>query len=194
MNAELVLFGRRVDMARRARRRTLVMAVYSVLAVLMAVLWYFTHWRGTGIYVFWGAMLACKVFFGGYYRGGLVKPFQYKKPANADVPPPLLALKLRVYQPVLQSDEDQFRSDERELHQRDHAHYQAYQWIGMCVVVTAFLPSLRVIREGLVPLGGMSPDELYYGLGLITILLFLTLPQAILLWTEPDMEPVSSAQ
>lgn len=188
MNAELVLFGRRVDMARRGRRRALVIAVYSALAVLMAGLWYFTHWRGTGAYAFWAAMLMCRFFLGGYYRGGLVKPFQYRKPANADRPPSLLALKLRVYKPVLQSDEDGFRSDERELHQRDHAHYLAYQWIGLCVIVSAFVPSLRVIREGLAPLAGMRPDELYYGCGLITILLFLTLPQAILLWSEPDME------
>lgn len=190
MNAELVLFGRRVDMARRGRRRTLVVAVYSALAVLMAVLWYFTHWRGTGAYVFWGAMLACKLFFGGYYRGGLVKPFQYKRPVNADVPPPMLALKLRVYQPVIQSDEDALRSDERELHQRDHAHYQAYQWIGMCVVVPWFVAYLRMLRPTLVPLHGAAVDEFYFGLALIGMMLFLTLPQAILLWTEPDMVEV----
>jgi hypothetical protein len=34
----------------------------------------------------------------------------------------------------------------------------------------------------------MPPDAMYYGLTLVAIILFLTLPQAILLWTEPDME------
>ena len=188
MNADLVLFGRRVDMARRARRRTLVIAVYSALAVLMAVLWYFTHWRGTGAYLFWAAMLACKLFFGGYYRGGLVKPFRYKKPVNADAPPPLLALKLGMYKPVLQAEEDAFRSDERELHQRDHAHYQAYQWIGSCVVVTWFVAYSRMIQPRLVLLPGMTADEFYVTVALIGVMLVMTLPQAILLWTEPDME------
>jgi hypothetical protein len=37
----------------------------------------------------------------------------------------------------------------------------------------------------------MPPDAIYYGLTLVAIILFLTLPQAILLWTEPDMEEQS---
>jgi hypothetical protein len=31
-------------------------------------------------------------------------------------------------------------------------------------------------------------DKLVYGLLIASFILFLTLPQAILLWTEPDME------
>ena len=187
MNAELVLFGKRVDMARRARRRALVVAVYGALAVLIAVLWYFTHWRGTGAYVLFAATLACKLFFGGYYRGGLVKPFQYKKPANAGAPPPLLLLKLRVYKPVLQPDEDAFRNDEREVHQRDRAHYLAYQWLPVCLAAPWFVAYLRMLRPGLL-VPGMTVDEFYFALTLIGMALFLTLPQAILLWTEPDMD------
>jgi hypothetical protein len=187
MRAELVLMGKRIDMAPRARRRGLVIAVYGVLAIIIVLLWYFTHLRGTGVYVFWAAMLACRYFLGGYYRGGLVRPFQYRAPRNQDMPPPLLALKLRIYQPVLQTDDNEFKNDERELHQRDHAHYLAYQAVGMAVVLMGFVASLRVISPGLVPTF-IAPDQFYYGFSLITLALFLTLPQVILLWTEPDME------
>ena len=187
MNAELVLFGMRVNMAQRQRRRLLVVLIYTALAVLMAVLWYFSHWRGTG-YVFWACLLACRWFLGGYYAGGLVKPFNGKAPKRSDMPPPLLLLKLRVYRPVLAADEPAYRNDERELHQRDHAHYLAYQALGVAVLVPWLLSSLRIIKPGL--LGGipMSPDEMYYGFLMAALTLFLTLPQAILLWTEPDME------
>lgn len=103
------------------------------------------------------------------------------------MPPTLLALKLRTYQPLPSDDGNTFKNDERELHQRDHAHYLAYQAVGVAVLVPMFLASLRVIKPGLVPLA-ISPDEIYYGLTLIAVTLFITLPQSILLWTEPDME------
>ena len=45
---------------------------------------------------------------------------------------------------------------------------------------------MRVEQSGLIPI---APDEFYYGLGLIAIVLLVTLPQVILLWTGPDMEP-----
>lgn len=190
MNAELVLFGRRIDMAQRRRRRILVVGIYAALAVIMLVFWFLTHWRGTGVYVLWAAMLVCRLFLGGYYKGGLVKPFQPPRIPKQDAPPPLLALQLRVYQPVLQADEDGWRNDERELHQRDRAHYLAYQWMGAAMVLPWFLATLRLLRASFLSGLAMTPDEMYYGLTLISVTLFLTLPQAILLWTEPDMEPL----
>ena len=188
MNAELVLLGKRVEMARRSRRRALVIGVYMGLAVVVALTWWLTGWRGTGVWVFWAIMLACRFFLGGYYRGGLVKPFVYRKPMNAEMPPPLLALKLRVYQPVLQADDDGFRNDERELVQRDRSHYQAYQAIGVLVAAEAFVASMRMLKPQLAAWMTVPPDQMYYGFALIILTLFLTLPQAILLWTEPDME------
>jgi hypothetical protein len=104
------------------------------------------------------------------------------------MPPPLLLLKLRVYAPLLAREDGSFRSDERELHQRDHAHYQAYQALGIAVLVPFFLASMRVLRPSLTAWIPINPDEMYYGLLLIALLLFFTLPQCILLWTEPDMD------
>jgi hypothetical protein len=194
MNAELVLLGKRVDMSRRSRRRALVVAIYAALTILLALLWVWTGWRGTGAYAIWAVILACRFFLGGYYRGGLVKPFVYRKPMNADAPPPLLALKLRVYRPVLDTDEDGFRNDERELSQRDHSHYLAYQAVGCMVAVEAFVASMRMLSPKLQAWMGMPADQMYYGFALVTLTLFLTLPQAILLWTEPDLEQVRSSE
>lgn len=189
MNAELVFFGMRVKMAQRSRRRSLVAGIYVGLAALMAEMWHFSHWRGTGVYVFWAAMLACRLFLGGYYAGGLVKPFNGKAPRQSEAAPSMMALKLRMYKPVLAADELCFRNDERELHQRGRAHYLAYQAIGVALCVLWLLSSLRMTRPGLLDRMGMSADEMYFGLLLIALTLFLTLPQAILLWTEPDLEP-----
>ncbi len=190
MKAELVLMGRRVDMAPRTRRRALVVAIYAALAILMALLWHFTQWRGTGAYMIWAALLVCRLFLGGYYSGGLVKPFNGKVPRQSAMPPPLLLLKLRLYRPILQDDAHAFRNDERELHQRDRAHYQAYQAIGIAVLLPWFLAQMRLLRPGLLAWLPIPADQLYFGLLTIVLLLFFTLPQAILLWTEPDMEPL----
>jgi hypothetical protein len=188
MNAEVVFLGRRISMARQTRRRALVVAIYAAFALLMAVLWVTTQWRGTGAWVIWAALLACRFFLGGYYTGGLVKPFNNRGPRQNQQPPSLLALKLRVYQPAPADDGSAYRNDERELHQRDHAHYLAFQAVGVAVCVPMFIASMRLIRPSLMSWIPMPPDAMYYGLTLVAMILFLTLPQAILLWTEPDTE------
>lgn len=184
MNAELVFFGKRVDMAQRHRRRMLVIAIYAALAVIMIAL---TQWRIGSAYFFWVILLACRLFLGGYHSGGLIKPFNEKGPMRADAPPPLLLLKLRVYQHVPGANGESYRNDERELHQRDRAHYRAYQVIAIACSVVWFYSAMRRNTDllGWLP---FSPDAVYYGLMMVILTLFLTLPQVILLWTEPDMD------
>lgn len=86
------------------------------------------------------------------------------------------------------------RGDERENNRRDHAHYLAYYRLGSGLVATLicgsivhsnqitahFSPALRSHLEHL-------PTVMLVGTGI----LYMTLPQAILLWTEPDMEESS---
>jgi hypothetical protein len=184
MNAELVFFGKRLDMAQRYRRRVLVVLIYAVLAVLMIAQ---IHWRIAGGYFFWIILLACRLFLGGYYSGGLVKLFNDKSPMRPDVPPPLLLLKLRVYQPVPGANGESWRNDERELHQRDRAHYWAYQAIFLASLVPLAYSAMR-FRHDLPDWFSYSSDAVYYSLMMVILTLFLTLPQAILLWNEPDMD------
>jgi hypothetical protein len=195
MRAELVLFGRQVDMAQRTRRRALVVLLYGGIAALMIGLWYADEWRATGTYVFWAAMLACRLFLGGIYPSGLIKPFTGKGPREYDAAPPLLLLKLRVYAPLLGAREGAFRNDERELKQRDRSHYQAYHALGIAVVVAWLVAYMGMLKPQWMAWIPMTPFQIFYGLTLATLMLFLTLPQCILLWTEPDMEaePMVSA-
>lgn len=90
---------------------------------------------------------------------------------------------------MLGADMLSYRNDERELDQRNHAHYLAYQGMGIAVLFLWFLSSMRIIKSSLVAWIPISFDQMYYALTLLVLMLFLTLPQAILLWTEPDMEP-----
>jgi hypothetical protein len=187
MRAELVFFGKRISMASRRRRRTLVVAIYAFFTTLIAGGWFLDRWRSTGGVTLWLALLACMVFLGGHYSRGLVKPFNSKPPRQPAMPW-LLFVQLRLYRPVLAADEDAFRNDERELRERDHAHYRAYQGIGLALAVL-WLPTLWLVRkpEWLARLGA-DPGQIVFGLLIACFVLYVTLPQAILLWTEPDME------
>src|ERR1700676_375759 len=113
MRAELVLMGRRVDMALQSRRRGLVVAIYAVMAGLLVAMWFVDHWRSTGTYVFWAMLLACRLVLGACYRGGLVSPLSNNPPRERVVPRPFLVLGLRVYYPGPGEDERAFRNDER---------------------------------------------------------------------------------
>lgn len=102
------------------------------------------------------------------------------------MPPPFLLLALRVYQPVL--GENTYRSDERELEQRGRVHYQAYQTLTVVLAALWLLAGWNAFKPAWIAgLGPIVPLAVY-GLVLAGIVLALTLPQSILLWTEPDME------
>ncbi|MDR3774528.1 MAG: hypothetical protein P4L26_14335, partial [Terracidiphilus sp.] len=98
MKAELVLVGKRVDMAPQAHRRTLVVFIYATLTALMAALFLADRWRTTGYYLVIATFLVNRLFLGGYNFGGLIKPFSGKPPQRSEAPPFLL-LALRVYRP-----------------------------------------------------------------------------------------------
>jgi hypothetical protein len=73
------------------------------------------------------------------------------------------------------------RGDEREMQRRDHAYYVAYRSLLWCFVA-GFLLYPGVLR----PLFA----SYFWGhfLRVAVCFLIITLPPAILLWTEPDME------
>jgi hypothetical protein len=183
MKAELLLMGKRVDMARRTRRRTLVVLIYAGLTALIAGLYFVDQWHSTGSYVFFAGILVCRLFLGGYFRGGLIKPFSGKGPRAVKEATPLMPLLLQfgLYRP--DPDASAYRNDERETHQRDHAHFRAYQVIGLALVVIWTLALFRMDIPHLLARSHVPMDQLIYGVALFAIMLFFTLPQAILLWT-----------
>jgi hypothetical protein len=83
------------------------------------------------------------------------------------------------------------RGDEREVHRRDHAHFRAYCALGFFLFGALIAGSFR----GPDPITPHLPlawrgylMQLPFVLLLTTALLYGTLPSAILLWTEPDMD------
>jgi hypothetical protein len=80
MRAELVLMGKRLDMAARVQRRALVVSIYAGLALLMAALWSVDRWHTSGVYMIFATFLVNRLFLGGYNFGGLIKPFHGKVP------------------------------------------------------------------------------------------------------------------
>ncbi len=82
------------------------------------------------------------------------------------------------------------RGDEREAHRRDHAHFVAYYRLGYGLIAALFASYFRGPNP-ITPLLPLAVQQfllqLPYILLVATLMLYMTLPQAILLWTEPDM-------
>ncbi|HEY2468536.1 MAG TPA: hypothetical protein VGI45_11965 [Terracidiphilus sp.] len=186
MRAELVLMGKRVDMAARIHRRVLVVLIYACFAVLMTTFWLLDRWRTSGVYMIFATFLVNRFFLGGYNFGGLIKPFNGKAPRRSDAPPPFLMLALRIYK--VQPQERECRNDERELEQRDRAHYHAYQILTIAIAAMWLIADWQMKAPRLLGWIPVSPSVLLYGFVLSAAVAAITLPQAILLWTEPDME------
>jgi hypothetical protein len=77
------------------------------------------------------------------------------------------------------------QSDERDERRRDWAHYVAYRVLSLSTYIVWGL--FAIVRMG--PLGTFGiPFDFALLAALAVAVLAMTLPQAILLWTEPDME------
>ena len=156
MRSDVVLMGRRINMAPRRYRRRLVVLIYTVFAAL--ILAALCGYANMLLYL---ALVIALKFLGGRSRtGGMI--------------PPVMS------------------GDEWERNRRDHAYFLAYWWMDLLIIPVllawsfqrgffpaAWNPALRVFSH-----------HLAYGTFLTAAILYYTLPQAILLWTEPDMEEV----
>ncbi|HEV2135470.1 MAG TPA: hypothetical protein VGR47_14650 [Terracidiphilus sp.] len=81
------------------------------------------------------------------------------------------------------------RGDERETHRRQHSISRAYPFIGFGIMISGFASSFGIPTAG--PLSPALREflvQLTFILLMATFFLYVTLPQAILLWTEPDLE------
>jgi len=188
MNAELFLFGARINMAPRRRRRWLVVLVYAAIAALLAWLWFHNHWPGAFFWPVFASVFVNRLLLGGLLPGGLVKPFQNKKTYSYKSESSLYDLLRWGFHRAPDPGKDTFRSDERELRGRDRAHYRAYGTLYTAVTLLLFALIDRVEPQPLFASLPVPSDLFLYYLGIVTLILFATLPQAILLWTEPDME------
>ena len=165
MNTRLAFLGKQIDMAPRARRRWLVALSYAVLAVLDLAEFSASAKSATSIWI----IGVCGV----------------------------LSVVVVLVLWWLAGDTDA-RGDQREMHRRDHAHFRAYRFF-LCVIFVGMLG--YSIVNGLLaayfnrptpitlsPLALRAYLRLLRHFVLTAVLLYFTLPQAILLWTEPDMD------
>ena len=158
MKTELIVGNIRIHFESRARRRWFVTFFYALLAVFDLAWCSVNAKETTGAWIISGCMFL------------------------------VVALVL-----ILTSITGDVRSrgDEREMHRREHACFKAYPILGKFLLGALFASSFRGANPitPLVPLALRSfLMQLPYMLLMATGILSFTLPQAILLWTEPDMD------
>jgi hypothetical protein len=178
------LFG--IPMQQRSARRRLVVVAYTALAIVCGVTVAFIR---VAPYLYAYAVYATLAFlllvFGWQGRGGLIKPFPNKplRPEMAAVT--LVELQLTPKRHFADGASG-WRNDERELARRDAAHYRAYQALSLPIAVLLVLTAI-----GNRPWPWISPvvlAQVSFAVALVTAMMALTLPAAIILWTEPDIE------
>lgn len=160
-----------MPLRKRSQRRLVVVGYYALLLALVAIaIWGGEHfWASlSGITVALGGLL------GGLRRGGPVKPY-----GKVHEPIELQTLNLEgrrsfdVSEPL----------DERERGQRDHAHFTAYRvlYVTLAVAALVYVVCLVQIPE---TTQRATPPLLW-----ALFVYVLSLPQSVLLWTEPE-EPM----
>jgi hypothetical protein len=164
MKTEIQLLGQQIDIASRTRRRWLVVLIYAGFAALIAA-WFALYSSPTaamrsitGLAIFFAIQFMGRFLGGRTYRDGIVPPAE--------------------------------SGDEREQHRRDHAYYLAYKWWDLTFIPVVLSVGLKINVDYSTwqPALRIFFDRLPWGLAVAAGILYFTLPQAILLWTEPDME------
>ncbi|HUY95115.1 MAG TPA: hypothetical protein VMU71_07440 [Terracidiphilus sp.] len=84
------------------------------------------------------------------------------------------------------------RGDERENHRRRDSISRAYPALGFAVMACTFSASFAIPTANVTPALREFLMQLTFILLMVSFFLYATLPQAILLWTEPDMEAAES--
>jgi hypothetical protein len=184
------VFG--IPMQQQSARRKLVVTVYAVLgAVCVASMIFAQTEPFLYSWAIYATMIVAFFVFGGSGRYGLIKPFPNKPPRQEPVMVDVIRLQLA---PMTAGtpEESSWKNDERELSRRNLAHYQAFQVIGIAVMVilvaaTCGLRSAMGLRHAEWLTVTMALNVIY-AMALIGSVLVLTLPSAIILWTEPNMD------
>ena len=162
MNTEYAVGNIRIRFESRARRRWLVALFYAVLAALGVVWISMQRHSGPSFSMAW-----------------------------IDIGLGTLMIALFIVLTWLSGD-IRLRGDERETDRREHAYAVAYRVLGGFLLAAVLLASSVWGPNPITPFLPEPARLVFTRLPLILLLiitvLFITLPQAMLLWTEPDME------
>jgi len=187
MKTELRVAGFRLNVATRRRRRALVIAIYLSLSALLCAALLWAPWAlGSVLWFLFLVGLVNRIFFGGLTTRGLVRPFasDIRPLWFRDDPPPASSID-RWFWRSSPSRKD-LQTDERDDRQRDRVHYRSYRILTLLTYVVWGL--FAFVRMGPILGMGSLPFDFALMVAAAVAMLALTLPQAILLWTEPDME------
>jgi hypothetical protein len=161
-----------VTLRTQRSRRTLVLIYYGILVLgLGALLWKQKFLPGAILI----QTFTLGSFFGGIRSGGLVKPYSERTPEPDQSC--LQELNLSGIRPFSMRK----MLDERELHERDHAHYTAYR-----ILRWSFCAFAGVFVLGMVWQPGFftrNAPNIFWGLTVYV----LSLPQSVILWNEPEL-------
>lgn len=166
MSRTPTIFG--ISMVSKTRRRWLVIFSYMALCILI-LLFYFSM-SGVARYVLMICviMAANSVQFGIFYI--LAKDTVLPIPVQEGMRPINLSLSRSIRS-------ERIKPDERQVAVRNAAYYKAYRVVAASVLI---IPILF--------LGLMTSDRMLFAASVLSIYgVIYTLPQAIILWTEPDM-------
>jgi hypothetical protein len=180
-----------ISMARRQNRRMLLLGGCAVLLTLFASI-PLARSLPTGLRheidrweVFLWIVPGLILFLNAHWTGlrGFVRNFGGRQSAHPDQSVKTLFTTTDADRPVVPDT-----LDERDIRMRNAAHYAAYQ-----IVIWLFLVNLVVyvpVHSGIVSvfLPNLNLETLIFLALYLQVLVSFSLPQAILLWTEPDME------
>jgi len=171
---------------RRTRRFVVVVYWIAILAAFSIIQWVNifrpSHMNGIGLLLPLQIIVFLPAILGGVRAGGLVKPFQ----GVHWVPLPEREQTQALFGPrrplIGSSTAADLQLDERDVRDRDRVHFFAY-------TVSRWLVLLLLIAQS--GAGMVSPFWMLHAGNAAFFLLALvlwSLPQSLILWTEPDME------
>lgn len=186
MTSRLSVFG--MSMERRSSRRQLIVSIYIVLSLIW-VTCTVLEWKRADVWpwAIYVTLALCMFVLGGQGRYGLVKSFTNKPPRQE--PPVVQAIRLNMRPETLLAGDESWRNDERELQERDRAHYMSYPVLA--ILFTALLLLSDFSLHGSHWLSPQAARLAGFSVALAGSMLALTLPSALILWREPDLDATS---
>jgi hypothetical protein len=193
MRTEIKLLGKHFSMARRTARRRLVVAVYVAIGVLILGAWFLAQrWPGLFTPYAFLILIFITVSLRSHTLDALIKPFNGNETLSSFGMHPETQDKRYPIPSILKS---KYLNDEWDLRRRNEAHWRAYRWIYPMIALPWFIAAMKFTAAGMSKdywfsryASSYSYDLLLYSLLTALVCVYATLPQAILLWTEPDME------
>ncbi|MGD0737871.1 MAG: hypothetical protein ABR976_22285 [Terracidiphilus sp.] len=175
-----------IPLATRRSRRWFVVGYWAVTLSLVgaAFLWVGPNDPDIALHSWWLFLLISGLagILGGTRENGIVREF--KGGASGQDAPPNYSFMTAEDIAAKQKAARESRLDERDVNLRNAIHFRAYAFIrGNALIVALALTVLTYPRSHLSGLDYLSAALLW-----LLLLVFLGLPQSMILWSEPDME------